>query len=367
MSAFTRPLAVDTLIEVLKSKIYLREEDLDFQPDWAEVFGNANPIYVEIGIGNGEFIVHLAKTYPNFNFVGTEISREVLRKALKRAYREGVDNVRLLPMEGATLLIKGFTSESIAGVYLNFPDPWDKRKKRQNRLVNRAFVWLLADRLKEGGFFRMATDHRPYLEEVVQFFTENEAFSPLWNDPIRTEVEDFYPTKYARKWLSQGLNLYFTGFKKTKKVVLSDWVKEFYPLLKLTKEDFLPVINILKVKGLPDFKALSQVITRGFLYQEGEDFIKVLDVYTKEDGLLIDLMVSEKSLQQRFFVAVNPYGKEGLIISVHSSDHPEPTDGVHLALALITQKIQNFLPKAELIKTTCKTKVLKQTKTVAFK
>jgi tRNA (guanine-N7-)-methyltransferase len=368
MLIFTKPLEAVTLIKktstLMENKVYLKEEDLGFQPKWSEIFNNLNPIYVEIGIGNGEFIVHLAKTYPHFNFVGTEFCREVLRKALKRAEREGLSNLRLLPMEGTKLLIKGFTSESISGLYLNFPDPWDKRKKRRNRLVNEAFVWLLADRLKEGGFFRMATDHRPYLEEVVKLFTTNEAFSPLWEELIRTEIEDFYPTKYARKWLSQGLPLYFTGFKKIKRVRLPDWIKEKYPLLRLTKEDYVPIISVLKVKDLQDFRALAKAISKGILYQSEGDLIKVLDVYTKEDGLLIDLIVLEKSLQQRFFVAVNPYETRGIIISVHSSDHPDPTDGVHLAISLITHKIWSFLPEAELIKTTCKNKIFNLSKTL---
>ncbi len=342
------------------ARVYIKEKDLSFYPNWQEIFGNSNPIYVEIGVGKGDFILEMAKNNPQVNFVGVDYSREVLRSAVKKIEKSKLKNVRLIPMEGAKFLCKAFASESISGLYLNFPDPWIKRRESKNRLVNEAFPWLLADRLKISGFFRMATDYKPYLEETVEFFSKTGAFSPLWDEVIRTEVEDFYPTKYAKKWLSQGLKLYFTGFKKIKQVDLPNWVKDYYPLLKITEDELLPIVNILNLNQPPDFKKLYETLPRGIIYQKEGNLIKVLDVYFKEEGLLIDLLTKEGSLKERFFVLISPYQKKGIIFTSHEATPPDPTDLVHLAFVLLCKEVLKVYPSAHILKTTCKQKFLEE-------
>jgi len=342
------------------SQVYLKEKDLSFYPNWEKIFGNSNPIFVEIGVGKGDFIVEIAKTNQGANFVGVDYCREILRKAVKKVEQLQLTNVRLLPMEGAKFLCKVFTSETISGVYLNFPDPWVKHKQAKNRLVNQAFTWLLADRLKLNGFFRMSTDYKPYLEETVAFFLNTKAFQPLWDEIIRTDVEDYIPTKYSKKWLSLGFALYFTGFKKIKRVEIPEWVKDYYPLLKITKEDLLPILCTIKLNQLPDFTKLSQNLPKGVLYKEGENVIKVLDIFVKKDGVLLDLLVKEGSVVERFFIRISPYTINGLILSSHEATPPDPLDYVHLAFVLLCKKILEIFPSAEILKTTCKQKLVKE-------
>jgi tRNA (guanine-N7-)-methyltransferase len=66
------------------SRLYLKEKDLPFYPNWQEIFGNSNPIHVEVGVGKGDFILEMAKNNPQVNFVGVDYSREVLRRAQKK-------------------------------------------------------------------------------------------------------------------------------------------------------------------------------------------------------------------------------------------------------------------------------------------
>jgi tRNA (guanine-N7-)-methyltransferase len=341
------------------TRLYLKEKDLPFYPNWQKIFENSNPIYVEIGIGKGDFILEMAKNNPQVNFVGVDYSREVLRSAVRKVEGAQLKNVRLIPMEGTKFLCKAFTSEAISGLYLNFPDPWIKRKKAKNRLVNEAFPWLLADRLKLSGFFRMATDYKPYIEQTVEFFLKTGAFTPLWEEVIRTEVEDFYPTKYAKKWLSLGRTLYFTGFKKIKRVELPNWVKDYYPLLKISGDELLPIVNILKLNQQPDFKKLYETLPRGIIYQKEENLVKVLDVYFKDNGVLVDLLVKEGSLKERFFILISPYQKDGVILTSHEATPPDPTDLVHLAFVLLCKEVLKVYPSAHILKTTCKEKFLK--------
>ena len=342
------------------TQVYIKEKDLPYYPNWQEIFGNSNPIYVEIGVGKGDFILEMSKNNPKANFVGVDYSREVLRSAVKKIEKAKLKNVKLIPMEGAKFLCKAFTSESIFGLYLNFPDPWIKRKTSKNRLVNEAFAWLVADRLKISGFFRMATDYKPYIEETAEFFLKTGAFAPIWNEVIRTEVEDFYPTKYAKKWLSQGLTLYFTGFKKIKRVGLQEWVKNYYPLLKISEDELLPIVNILKLNQKPDLKKLYETLPRGIIYQKDENIIKVLDVYFKDDALLVDLLVKEGILKERFFVHILPYQEDGILFTSHEATPPDPTDFVHLAFVLLCKEVLKVYPSAKILKTTCKKKFLKE-------
>jgi len=335
-------------------KIEFKEEELGIRPDWEKIFKRKAPLYLEIGIGNGEFIVWLAERNPEADFIGVEVSREYFKKAVNRALKSGVNNLRLICMEGAKAISKLFSPSSLSGLYLNFPDPWAKKKQKERRLVNPAFAWLLADRLVQQGFFLMVTDYEEYACEVIEIFSRCPAYEPLWETPLRHELPGYYHTKYARKWLSMGLTLFYIGFKKVKEVELPEWVCKFYPIVNLKKEEPLP-LNILKLNQKVEFKELAKIFSKEIIWRKDEELIKVLDVYFKEDGVLIDTLVVEGHLKQRFFISIAPY-KDGLIISIHDSDHPDPTDGVHKALVLITFKLQKKFPESEVIQSTCKIK-----------
>lgn len=340
--------------------LLLREEDLGLKPCWNEIFGNKNSIYLEIGIGNGEFIVYLAKNNPEKNFIGIEISREILRKALNRAKVASVKNLRLICIEGTKALAKLFDTETVSGVYVNFPDPWEKKKQKRKRLINPGFVWILADRLKLDGFFRVVTDHEEYVREIVEIFFQNEAFYPLYDPPIVNYVNNFYPTKYARKWSSLGKKIYFTGFKKIRSVILPKWVEDWCPVLKLKKEDVLPLVNLLEIKEDLELKNLGELLKNQVFHHRTNIIIKILDVFYKEEGLLLDVIVAEGIMRQRFFIYVGKHQQNRLIIKTHDSDKPDPTDGVHLAFVSIIGKIKERYPNTKILKTTCKEKFLKE-------
>ncbi|WP_084222203.1 tRNA (guanosine(46)-N7)-methyltransferase TrmB [Thermodesulfobacterium hydrogeniphilum] len=342
-------------------KTVLKENELGIKPDWDKIFGRKGPLYLEIGIGNGEFIVWLAQNKPEANFIGVEVSREYFRKAVNRAINAKLANLRLICIEGAKALSKLFDSETLAGLYLNFPDPWAKKSQKERRLVNPAFIWLLGDRLVLEGFFIMVTDYEPYAKEVLEHFLKCPVFEPLWDTPLKMNLTEYYHTKYARKWLSMGLSLFYIGFKKVKRVELPEWISKFYPLIKLKKEEPLP-LNILKLGKSVTLKEFLKFFSKDVIWKKGEELIKILDIYFKEDGILLDTLVVEGLLKQRFFISINPYDKDGVIISIHDSDHPDPTDGVHKALVLITLKIQEKFPQAKLIQSNCKIKAFREIK-----
>ncbi|MEZ0343267.1 MAG: tRNA (guanosine(46)-N7)-methyltransferase TrmB [Caldimicrobium sp.] len=341
-------------------KFLLKEEELGFFPSWERIFGRMSHLYFEIGVGNGEFIVEMAEKIKEANFVGVEVSKEVLRKALSRVEEHALSNVRLIHMEGTKALAKLFKTESLEGVFLNFPDPWPKKKHRKKRIVNQGFLYLLSNRLRINGFFQMATDHSEYAEETVELLKGIESFSPLWKEYLITERVDFFPTKYARKWLSQGKRIYFIGVKKVKKIDLPEWVKEWCPLLKIREEEIaLPIVNIFKGRPKLIFSELIKALKRSILYKSENHFIKILDTFYNEEALLLDLLVEEGIIKQRFFVKISPYGKEDYILTPYESGKPDPTEGVHLAMVLLLKKLKEAFQEFELKKSTCKEKFLR--------
>jgi len=341
-----------------EKKVILREEEIGSQIDWGRFFGREAPLFLEIGIGNGEFIVWLAKKNPESNFIGVEVSKKYFKKAVNRVIREGLQNVKLMHIEGAKFMAKFLKRESLSGIYINFPDPWVKKKHQKRRLISLPFIWLVADRLTLGGFFLMVTDCQEYANEVVELFSECPAFSPLWDTPIKKELPEYYLTKYARKWLACGLPIFYIGFKKCKRVEIPEWVYKIFPLIKVSEEEKTLPEMIVEIEEGIDFFELAKKFPKGILYKGENEVIKVLDTYSKEDGMLIDTLVVEGTLRQRFFIAVNTYHKKGLIISLHDSEKPDITDGVHKAVAMVILEIKKFFEKFRIVKTTCKKKIL---------
>ena len=342
----------------MEKRCLLKEKQLGLFPDWEKVFSRSSPLYLEIGIGNGEFILWAAQKNPEGNFVGVEICKKVLRKAVSRISRSGVNNVRLIWMEGTKALSKLFRENSLSGIYLNFPDPWAKKKQKKRRFVNRSSVWLIANRLKKEGFFLMATDYEEYALQVAELFSLLPGMSPLWDAPIKNNLPNYYLTKYARKWLAKGLPLFYVGFKKVSEIKIPPQIEALYPLLKLEKEEATLPESILKTEKKLSFKEIEASIPKGVLLKKKELVINLLDIYYKKEGALFEFIVSEGELTQRFFARLSPH-PEGYILKIHEATPVDPTDGVHKALALLTRLVQKLL-SADLKLTSCKEKVLKE-------
>ena len=332
--------------------VVIRESELERYPDWSSIFKNKNPVYLEVGIGNGEFLEWIAQNNPDKNFVGVEVSRDYFKKAVNRILKARLKNVRLICTEGAKALCKYFSEESLSGLYLNFPDPWAKKKQSSRRLVNDFFPWLLQSRLKLEGTFVMVTDYEPYAIEVVENFEKCKAFAPLWKEgPLVYKLENYYQTKYARKWLSLGKNLYYIGFKKVKGLAIPKEVLKFYPLLEISKEDPLP-LAVIESKET-NLEKVFQGLKEGILWKSGNQVIKVLNKFTGKDSILLDTVISEGSFRQRVFVTIAPH-RDGLIIKFHDATNPEPTRGAHRLVALLCKEILSLLPASKVVQHQCK-------------
>ena len=134
----------------------------DAAVDWAEAFGRDAPLVVEIGPGKGESLVAAALRDPERNHVGFEVYQPAVAATLVKLAKHDIENVRLLMSDGVAGISTLIPSGGLAELRTFFPDPWHKTSHHKRRLVNPAFVDLVASRLAPGGIWRLATDWENY-------------------------------------------------------------------------------------------------------------------------------------------------------------------------------------------------------------
>ncbi len=189
--------------------------DIDYEPDWKAVFGNTNPLNLEVGFGVGNFLIEMAIREPDENFIGIDFYHKGIRKVITRIGRYQVPNIRIVYGDAKEKLPILFNEAELSRVYINFPDPWPKKKHHKRRLIKPAFIKNLAAKLKPGGEIHIATDYEPYAIEILEFF---EAEPLLTNKSgYRTflaQKEGTPQTKYEKKFINSGEKIFYLEFVK---------------------------------------------------------------------------------------------------------------------------------------------------------
>lgn len=138
---------------------------LQFQPepaDLSQIFGRTAPVTLEIGFGNGQSLAAMAAADPERDFIGIEVYRAGVGHLMASIDNQQLTNVRAIEHDAIEVLQKMLPENSLDRVQLFFPDPWHKRRHHKRRIVNEAFLDLIARALKPGGHFHMATDWEHY-------------------------------------------------------------------------------------------------------------------------------------------------------------------------------------------------------------
>lgn len=133
----------------------------------AALFGRNAPLYIEIGFGNGDTLLHLAQHQPEHNFLGIEVHRPGLGRVVYELGERNLSNVRVVCADAVEILRDHIADNTLAGVYIFFPDPWPKRKHHKRRIINSEFARLLAAKLAPGGIMHMATDWEHYAHHAL--------------------------------------------------------------------------------------------------------------------------------------------------------------------------------------------------------
>jgi tRNA (guanine-N7-)-methyltransferase len=185
--------------------------------DWPIVFGNPNPLEIEIGCGRGMFIIKSARENPGMNYLGIEMSARFFRMLKERVQKSAAQkNVRIIQGEAGFILKKFVPENSVAAVHIYFPDPWPKKRHWKRRLINSVFVESVRCALVPGGQLCMATDFQDYFDEMLLAAGACSGLEQIARQecaPHETEPEKA-ATSYERKYLIQGRVIYKATYRK---------------------------------------------------------------------------------------------------------------------------------------------------------
>ena len=175
-----------------------------------ELFRQAQPMEIELGAGDGSFLVQWASLHPERNFLGVERLLGRLRKVCRKAVRQGLNNVKMMRIEAAYFVEYLLPPQSISALHIYFPDPWPKRKQRKNRLIESRFVEASANALTAGGTVFLRTDDRDYFEQMQDRFQKSPHFERVETPAeLRAVLTDF-----ERGFLARGVQALHAAYLK---------------------------------------------------------------------------------------------------------------------------------------------------------
>jgi tRNA (guanine-N7-)-methyltransferase len=142
--------------------------------DYAAIFGNDNPVIVEIGFGMGQATAIIAGTHPDNNYLGIEVHRPGIGKLLREIQERSLSNIRIIEHDAAEVFAGMIPPHSLHGIHLFFPDPWPKKRHHKRRLVQQPFTNALTSCLKPQGYLYMVTDWEDYALWALEALTSTE-------------------------------------------------------------------------------------------------------------------------------------------------------------------------------------------------
>ena len=169
--------------------------------NWDEVFPGSAPIEIDLGCGDGAFLMAMARANPEHNFLGIERLRGRVSKVCHKVAREDLKNARVLRIEVAYAVSNLLPAGSIAAFHLLFPDPWPKRRHHSRRAFTTEFLSRIHRALIGGGLFHVATDHADYFHQIEHVIAATNTFV------VSAEQYHFPPTTFEQKFLIRALSI----------------------------------------------------------------------------------------------------------------------------------------------------------------
>ena len=171
------------------------------------IFQTPQPLEVELGAGDGSFLIDWAKANPRHNFLAVERLLGRIRKIERKSNRAGLNNVRLLRIEASYFLEYLLPQKSVIALHVYFPDPWPKRKHRRKRLVNEAFADVCRRALAPGGAVFLRTDDPDYFAQMRSVFN---GFTSIDTPPELASIR----TDFERGFHEQGVPTLIAAYRR---------------------------------------------------------------------------------------------------------------------------------------------------------
>lgn len=173
--------------------------------DFTELFGNQQPVALEIGFGNGDSLAQMARENPQQNFIGIEVHRPGVGRLLHLIQQHEINNLRVMNHDAIDILQNQIPDHSLSRIQLYFPDPWHKRKHNKRRIVQTEFLDRLLQLLKKDGQIHFATDWHDYAKHMMKTLENHPGFSNQAGDHEFSAKPDYRPTtKFERRGQKLG-------------------------------------------------------------------------------------------------------------------------------------------------------------------
>lgn len=169
-------------------------------------FGRKAPLWLEIGFGMGEAFIGCAKAHPEVNLIGVEVHTPGVGRTLHALSDQSLDHVRLYHEDVNLVLDKAILEDSLDRVQIFFPDPWPKKRHHKRRLISKAFLDVIAKKLKPNGLLYLATDWEDYAQWMQDHLNEHPAFANAYPETgtVPPEKIDRFHTKFEDRGLKLG-------------------------------------------------------------------------------------------------------------------------------------------------------------------
>ncbi|UCG25510.1 MAG: tRNA (guanosine(46)-N7)-methyltransferase TrmB [Chloroflexota bacterium] len=320
--------------------ISLELNRLPWPTDWAAVFARTAPLVIEVGFGNGQFLLRYARSRPQMNFLGLEIAAPSLRSTENRIRAAGLTNVRLMRARVQSALQALCEPDEIQGVIVNFPDPWPKAAHHRRRLISDSFLELLASRMAAGADLDIATDHVDYGLWIAERLQASPHFDSRITTPYVHEDRDRTRTKYEQKGLAAGSQCFY--FK---------WRRNFQPSPDnhpVVQEWPMPHVVVRSPLALDD---IAQQFEPQDCALDGGS-IKLLDIFGSRTrpSLIVDTYIVEKPVEQRVMLEIYRRPDEDYVIRLFRTGFPRSTGGVHKAIDCLSRWFCGLHPDTVLIR-----------------
>lgn len=175
-----------------------------------------NDLELEVGSGNGKFIVELALNNPDKFFIGLEYSYKSVKKTVSKAYKRDIKNMLIIFGEANNIIESYFKNKYFFNkLYLNFPDPWPKKKHANRRIFNVDFLSKVYYLLKENGIFYSVTDDDNYALEIMNpIYKSSNLFENILEEDYVHKLEGYGVTLYEEKMRAIGHQIYYFAHRK---------------------------------------------------------------------------------------------------------------------------------------------------------
>ena len=199
--------------EIINNSKYIIINPTEYIGFWSKLFNNNNPIYIEIGMGKGDFILENAKRYPNINFIGIEKYDSIIALAIKKIDAYELANLKLIRMNA--LEIDNVFNHEIDKVYLNFSDPWPKDRHAKRRLSSSIFLNKYDKLFKNNKIIEMKTDNRGLFEYSLRSFNDHGyIIKEISLDLHHSNIDDNIMTEYEKKFSAMNNCIYYVKVEK---------------------------------------------------------------------------------------------------------------------------------------------------------